>query len=177
MTEAQAIMTHKEKVQKLRRLRAELLGASTDLSIEVVDGVETIFARPIPEAEAVPIATLTQHCGWADRNLILGIVSNGRFIVDLFDEACAAYRRVRPAPEPKPTDYTQQCAILCGDRRFQRFLHEQHGLDNYDDKIRVESCVRSMLSIQSRKQLNEDPEAAARWETLRAAYYTWKNRP
>jgi hypothetical protein len=170
-------VTREEKIQKLRRLRELLSGASTDFTLEVSGGTEMIHARPIPEVDPVLYATLTTDCGWADRDLLVGGTSYLQFMLDLYDDACAAIRSLRPPPEPKPTDYTQQCAILCGDRRFQRFLHEQHGLDNYDDKIRVESCVRSMLSIQSRKQLNEDPEAAARWDSMRADYYTWKNRP
>jgi hypothetical protein len=58
-----------------------------------------------------------------------------------------------------------------------QYLIEKHDLTDAGDSLRVESRVRSILAVSSRRELNTDPNAAARWKSLRADYDAWRNYP
>jgi hypothetical protein len=81
----------------------------------------------------------------------------------------------RPVEKPKdnPHKLSQQAAMLCGEGRFQAFLSAQcpNGFP-YDD---IESArrVRVLCRVDSRAELDANPEAAARWRNLKAEYEAW----
>lgn len=73
-----------------------------------------------------------------------------------------------PAPEPQPVKertpwdamrHSQQAAILCGDIGFQRWIKA-------DDKEAAAEFVRQHCGVPSRKDLDQDDEAASRWNRL-----------
>ena len=71
-----------------------------------------------------------------------------------------------------PKDYTTEAAMRCAEPRFRKFLAERHGLAR-DDEEAAAACLRAALGIASRKVLNTDPEAAARWRAMRRAFEAW----
>lgn len=168
-------MTRDEQKRALRRMREILPEASSDPRFEVVDGVETLVARPIARAPHAPIVTFTAESSWMDRELYLHALDWLTMLLVLYDEACDVIRRLRPA-EPKPEkqpDYAAQCAMLCDKPAFQRFLTEMHGLEN-QNRDAAASRVRSMLNIPTRATLNHNPAAAAGWKKLAGEYEAWK---
>ena len=59
------------------------------------------------------------------------------------------------------------------DQAFRRFLEERHNLDT-SDLERIKTRVRSILAIQSMKELNTDENARKRWLSLRVEFDTWR---
>jgi len=64
--------------------------------------------------------------------------------------------------------------MKCTDRLFVRYLMDRHGLTDAADDLRVATRLRSILNIQSRAELNSDPDATARWRLLIADYDGWR---
>lgn len=80
--------------------------------------------------------------------------------------------QAEPAPTPKEqgSNLAANAALLVKEPAFQRFLADQyrtlHAIDP-DEKL------KNILSIKSKRELNEDPAAAARWRELRSEYEAW----
>lgn len=65
----------------------------------------------------------------------------------------------------------EQCAIRCGDGRFQRFLEEQYGVTMPDGSPgasaqAADTWVKTRLHIQSKKELSSDTGAAYMWHRI-----------
>jgi hypothetical protein len=86
-------------------------------------------------------------------------------------------------PEPKPDKERQkwedlklsmQAGIRCNEIAFRRFLTETESsafeARNVED---AEQMVRERCEVDSRKELNLDPEAARRWKDLERSYQAW----
>jgi len=104
------------------------------------------------------------------------------FLLRLLDKAFAAIRELkagqafdeaRDGQGRDPKDFAAECAIKCGERRFQQFLAERHGLEPPLDTERAAQKVRSILGVTSRAELNEDGKAAQAWKALRASFGAW----
>lgn len=54
-------------------------------------------------------------------------------------------------------------------------MHQVHGLERAEDKIRMRTRMHGMLAIKSRTELNTDEAARDRWLSLRAEYQVWKD--
>jgi hypothetical protein len=63
--------------------------------------------------------------------------------------------------------------MKCDDAAFKTFLEQRHGLEWPLTKERAAEKLRTVLKIQSRKELNENSAAAERWRDLRAAFEAW----
>ncbi|RWO29594.1 MAG: hypothetical protein EOS10_22380 [Mesorhizobium sp.] len=107
-----------------------------------------------------------------------------RFLLRLLD---AAFREIRGRPEPRRADqqrgepmardvrnFAAECAMKCQDAAFKVFLHEQHGLEKPLTDERVAQKVRSLLGVQSRKELNNGGRASEAWLALRGAFDAWR---
>ena len=77
-----------------------------------------------------------------------------------------------PDTRQEGKNYAAEAAIKCGEPAFRRFLAERHGLVQDNDDAAA-ACLRAALGIASRKLLNTDPEAAARWREMRRAFENW----
>lgn len=170
-------MTREEEARTLRRIRELLPELSTDHQFAVVDGGETLLARPIPQAEHAPILTFCADCSWQDREFYIHAVDFVRLLLGLVDRAIEAHRRLAPPPRqaPNPKDYAAECAMKCAERGFQLYLQEVHGLEVLDEP-HAAARVRSVLAIGSRADLNNDPATAAGWQRLRGDYDAWRKR-
>lgn len=71
-------------------------------------------------------------------------------------------------------NYAAECAIKCGDERFQRFLSDATKMEvgNADEAAKA---VRVLCKITSRRELNEDPGAVDRWRRAKALFQMWKD--
>jgi hypothetical protein len=68
---------------------------------------------------------------------------------------------------------SQQAAMMCDDKRFWKFL-EHHGARlSVSSEYLAREAVCKWCDIESRAELDTNPEAAARWRNLRAEYEAW----
>lgn len=110
-----------------------------------------------------------------------------RFLLRLLDDAFEKIRQLRGLPEPRRADqqrgepmardvknFAAECAMKCQDAAFKVFLHEVHGLEKPLTDGRVAQKVRSLLGVQSRKELNNGGRASEAWIALRGAFDAWR---
>jgi hypothetical protein len=74
--------------------------------------------------------------------------------------------------------HAQQAALLCQDPAFQRYAAERAGLTDIDklNSSAAAEWLRQECRISSRKDLNTDPAARARFDQLRNTYNAWRGR-
>ncbi|MER9901624.1 hypothetical protein [Mesorhizobium sp. M0130] len=110
------------------------------------------------------------------------------FLLRLFDAACFQIRQLRGLPEPRRQNepagepmardvknFAAECAMKCkDDAAFKLFLHEVHGLEKPLTDERVAQKVRSLLGVQSRKELNNGGRASEAWLALRGTFDAWR---
>lgn len=138
-----------------------------------------ICQRDNVTGEIVPIMIINPICSFQDERFIERAPILFQAAMTLLNEAFRKIREFQPPKvEPKQSqnhkgDYAAECTMMCGRADFRRYLSACHGLDVADDE-RVKTRVRSILRIKSRGELNDDPQAAARWKNLRANFNAWK---
>lgn len=129
--------------------------------------------------EIYPLCTLAADIPFDDRQLMRKAVIYMRAMIVLREEAARQYRALagRQAQAPKPEtkkDFAAEASMKCTtDQAFRRYLIERHDLQDAGDAERVKSRVRSVLAVSSLKQLNDEPDAGARWVTLRNDFKSW----
>lgn len=135
------------------------------------------------------IATIPASAPFADSELILNAVSDLTWLLDAYTKLAERFLQLRgnyPARQQEKRtgrqkkdadkDFAANCAILCADPAFKKFLEEEHGLERPLTDDRAANKVRFLLSIRSRAELNSDPAAAARWQDLRNHFDAWRRR-
>ena len=71
----------------------------------------------------------------------------------------------------------QQAGIICNDDRFQRFAATRCGfLDGQFSASAAAEYLRDCCKITSRRDLNTDPQALARFQTLRTEFDAWTGK-
>jgi len=122
---------------------------------------------------------------WHEKEFVREAREDMRFLLDQLDWAGRAIRDLRSQVRRFGSDeksagrignLAAEASMKCGEPAFQRFLAERHATD--DDGDLADSAVaaavlRRALTIESRKQLNTDPDAAARWRDMRADFQAW----
>lgn len=83
----------------------------------------------------------------------------------------------RPAEQPTkpagaPKSYAQRVALLCQDRRFQKFLQDRTGLE-LTCEARAAEYVRELCQVQSRAEIVEGSRPGMKWRALAADYDNW----
>ena len=157
-----------------------LLGLASDEwceSYEVESGRPEICAKEAMTGEVEPIALLLPACGYEDRRIMTHAPTYMRAMDFLLQHAFREIRELRQkldgkAPEPK--QYAAECAMKCGEPAFLKFLEERHNLQRPLTKDRAATKVRSILNIKSRRELDSDQDAAARWRSLVNAFDAWR---
>lgn len=82
-----------------------------------------------------------------------------------------------------PKNFAAEAGIACGKPAFRLYLKERHGaaFDGCaDDKAlaaRAAQKLRSVLGVDSRRDLNTDDRARDAWLALRRDFYAWKDTP
>jgi hypothetical protein len=169
-----ATLADKERLDAIRTRHGE---ASTSWTLSV-DGrrAEHLYAQLLPNMPPARLVTLTEDCGYQDRDFLLSAHSDIQFLLRLLADAFRTIRSLKETPETKKADFAAECAMKCDDPVFRRYLFECHQVDT-QDRERIAIRVRSMLAISSRSELNSNPEAAARWKSLRAEFEAWRIAP
>lgn len=100
------------------------------------------------------------------------------FLLRLVDRAIAAVLQGRTQPPAQPrgkaVNYAAEAAMKCGEPAFLVFLEQRHGLERPLTDDKAAQRLRTLLGVTSRKELNNDSEAAERWRSLRADYEAWR---
>lgn len=97
------------------------------------------------------------------------------FLLSLVDRAIASARRnAKPQPQGRAKDFAAESAMKCEDAAFKVFLEEQHGLQQPLTADCAAQKLRTLLGITSRKELNNNADAAKRWRDLRASFEAWR---
>lgn len=166
------------KQRRLDQIRNRLSQASTDWTI-TADAEATHLSTGKGAGQLIGIIPHTANMD--DRELALHAPDDLRWTVQLYLDLAARYRaekqngnRQRPPEIKSPPSIAAQCARICGKPAFKKFLEERHGLERPLTDERVATRVRFLLEIPSRKQLDTDPAAAARWHRLRDKYDAWR---
>jgi hypothetical protein len=85
-------------------------------------------------------------------------------------------------PKPEPTEQrkwddlklSMQAGIRCNEPAFRTFLTETETSAFEARSVEdAEQMVRERCEVDSRKELNLDPEAAERWRRLERSYQAW----
>ncbi len=95
------------------------------------------------------------------------------------EEAKAANRFTDHAAKRRFDDLppAQQAGMLCNDEQFQRFASLQmRGVNALASTGFAAEFIRTKCCIRSRKQLNENQEAAARFAALRTDFDAWRGK-
>ena len=71
---------------------------------------------------------------------------------------------------------TQQAGILCKELSFREYLKDSLGTHSLTVNDTID-LVRRRLGVVSRRDIADDPEAAARWSVMLSAYRAWQKRP
>ncbi len=107
-----------------------------------------------------------------------------RFLLRLLDDAFAALRALKAGQAfdaanagegaPAAKNFAAECALKCKDFRFQQYLAARHGLEPPLTDDRAAQKVRSILSVQSRAELNDGGKAETAWKRLRADFAAYE---
>lgn len=166
-------MATPEEKERLAQVRSRHETASQEWRM-YADGEQTHLSVPAMDGEGFDrIATFSELSGGPDRIFIFNAHADIGFLLQLLGRCAAEVRELR-RQLPKPKDYAAECAMKCGDRLFRQFLIERHQLQDAGDTERVKTRVRSILAIQSMKELNEDQAAAGRWRRFVDAFDSWR---
>ncbi|OLP56790.1 hypothetical protein BJF92_12010 [Rhizobium rhizosphaerae] len=127
-----------------------------------------------------PIATVLRACPFDDKRLLISAPEHIAALVALVRDALRRLRALEPPPAPAPprgrkgpADHAQLAGILCGQRIFQVFLAERHGVESADE-TRAANRVRSLCRVTSRAELNTNPAAAGAWRRLHDEFQLWR---
>jgi hypothetical protein len=164
---------------RLRAIRASLEAISPAVWLRAQDETGPLIEARTAYGEIVLLARFSEHAGVDEVAFCADAPDTVRFLLDLLDKAFGRIRDMRqprnpPAGEPAQSkDFATECAMRCQDPRFKLFLEEKHGLEPPLTDERTAQRVRSMLGVQSRRELNDDGEAARRWKALRREFNAW----
>ncbi|MBW8640406.1 hypothetical protein K1W69_24655 [Hoeflea sp. WL0058] len=166
--------------KRLARLRAQADALPSELAMAYSDGLLLIEwtdpATKKPEilASFLPSAPsdLVEQLAAAPETI--------RFLLNLIDRATTKIRDLQGRQQDqlrklRPNgNYAANCAIVCDDPLFREYMELWHGLERDADRDWLVGKLHKVLEISSRRELNTNPAAAARWLDLLHAYNGWK---
>lgn len=134
-----------------------------------------VCLRDTVTAEIYPIAQILPACSYDDRRLIFRANILLISTVTVCEAAFAKIRELeRQLGKQETKDYAAEVSIKCQkDQAFRRYLMECHDLHDAGDADRIKTRVRSILAVSSMTELNTDPDAGARWVSLRKNFKSW----
>ena len=139
------------------------------------------------EAPSV-LLSFGEDAAWHEKEFLREAREDIGFVLDLLSDAGRTIRDLRarlrrvapddapPDPQHRAKNLSAEASIKCGEPAFQKWLKLHHATDDdgdLSDSAAAAAVLRRVLDIESRKQLNTDRDAAARWRDLRADYQAW----
>jgi hypothetical protein len=101
-----------------------------------------------------------------------------------------AIARIKPEANGKPVaseakerrswddlSLAQQAGILCGEGSFLAFLRERYQFYSIQDQADAATALRDQCAVQSRSELDSNPQAAAKFLELEREYKAWLTVP
>ncbi|RWO90906.1 hypothetical protein [Mesorhizobium sp.] len=173
---------------RLKAVRASLAGIAPGrwTRVQGPDGAFVEVRGEMP-GEVFVLARFDAAATVDEINFVCNAPDTIHFLLRLLDAAFFEIRALRGLPEPRrPAEqrgepmardvknFAAECAMKCQDAAFKVFLHEQHGLEKPLTAERVAQKVRSLLGVQSRKELNNGGQASEAWIALRGAFDAWR---
>lgn len=164
-----------ERLARIRRL-LDAIAPADWLRAEDGDG-PFIEARGL-HGELLPVARFHPGATLDEIEFAAAAPSNIRFLLGLVDRAIVAMRpQQRSAGRQRVDagkDYAAQAAMKCQEPAFRVFLEDRHGLERPLTDERVAQKVRSLCGVGSRREFNDNGQAAACWKDLCADFDAWK---
>lgn len=150
---------------RIDRLRAEIEGfEGSDLVLSYVGSKVCIERVHFDTGEAVMLAEFI-YASSDEQQYLIGALENVRFLLGLVDAGKAG----------KQPNYAAQAAMLCDQPPFWIFLGSlENSGPTPRDKHEAAKTLRTVLGINSRMRLNDDPAAAQRWNDLHSHFTGWK---
>ncbi len=161
------------QLRKIRDKLAALDGAEWRLCC---DSDAKFVEALTPQGELNKIATFHPGATFDEIEFIVGAPFMVTFMLDLVDRAIVALRQGAPrqSAQGRAQNFAAEAAMKCEDAAFKVFLEQCHGLERPLTADRAAEKLRSILKIQSRKQLNDNAAAADRWRDLRRSFEAWR---
>lgn len=168
-------MTEAQRLQRIRDgLEAIAPGEWTRAADDLGEFVEVRDEHGV----LVNIARFQPGASLDEITFIASAPETVRFLLGLVDRAIVALReKGGQAAAPKgegPKDFAAEAAMKCAEPAFKTFLAERHGLERPLTDDRTAQKLRSLLGITSRRELNENGQAAERWKRLRGDFLEWR---
>ncbi|OJU12740.1 MAG: hypothetical protein BGN85_08725 [Alphaproteobacteria bacterium 64-11] len=164
---------------RLERIRSRLDAIGPASWVIVADGPAT--ALEVLDAAGRPVARLCafERATPDEIELVANAPEDLRFLLALLadgeqkpgERASAKLKAGTEAPK----DYAAEAAMACARPAWGRFLADRAKADLPADAEATAALLRTALGIRSRKHLNTDGEAAARWKALKAEFMAWLN--
>ncbi|MBW9062395.1 hypothetical protein JNB71_03590 [Rhizobium herbae] len=163
----------KARLTQFRGIAAQLVGDKWTL--EASDGRTRIVTRR-STGERELLCTVHADVLPHEYELITGAFDLLVLFLALQDRAAAKVRDLVAALDDRGKaerrkDFAAQAAMLCQSGSFQRFLGTKGG--PVADKQAADTRLKGLLSITSKKQLNDDEAARKRFLSLRGDYDFW----
>jgi hypothetical protein len=166
----------KRELERLKGLADRLRG---DRWTVERDDAGTYLISIRATGETAILATFHDEILRHEMDLIASAVSLLFRFFNMFDRACAKVRQLeslldRREADKRNGDYTTQASILLSDLSFWRFLETRGAGGPVRDKVAADTRLKSVLAIQSKKQLNSDDAAKRGWLSLHRDFKSWK---
>lgn len=177
--------THMTDGERLRAIRAALAAIQPGHWQRAADDEGEFLEARTEHGELLPIARFHAGATFDEMTFICSAPAMVGFLLSLVDRAIAAQRArgggsgvrsgARPAGgERERKDFAAEAAMKCAEPAFKAFLEARHGLERPLTDERTAQKLRTVLAITSRRELNEDNAAAARWDALRRDFQAWR---
>lgn len=178
-------MSKAEEQEQLIEIKAVVASLPREFSLGADLGATCLLAPALDGNGHDIVARLEPALTFQQQQAIQRAPQFYRFLLGLLERAKPRVRDLeqelnayRPPPLPegserKPPNYAAEVAMKCESVAFRRYLREVHELPDTADAERINTRVRTLLKIQSRAELNTDPDAAARWQSLKKDFDRW----
>lgn len=181
---APALTDKQREAKRLKRIRDDLHAIDPGEWMQTADGDDSVLLEGRgPMGERFTLCRFGAGAGPEERRFIADAPSSIRFLLRLVDRAIADKRKQMGEPDtssqpdaPADTakDYAAEAAMRCTEPAFKTYLEDKHGLERPLTDERCAQKLRSVLAIQSRRELNEAGPAAERWKALKGDFENWK---
>ncbi|MDF1606972.1 hypothetical protein PZ897_02145 [Hoeflea sp. YIM 152468] len=173
--------------ERLARVRADRWShefSDAGESIVITRAVIDSQGRHAGNEAPVALCSFGPDASWFEKEFVREARSDLAFVLDqltaagrLIREQRARLDRVAPPAGPaRVKNLAAEASIKCGEPGFQAWLRLHHATDDdgdLADSATAAAVLRRALAIESRSQLNTDPDAAGRWREMRAEYSAW----
>ena len=165
----------RQKLLRLRGIAAQLEGDVWTL--EASDGRTRIISKR-STGERELLCTIHADVLPHEYELISGIFDLLPFFLGLQDRAAGKVRELLAALDGKAKaerrgDFAALAAMLCQKASFHRFLEIKGAGGPITSAQAADTRLKGLLAIDSKKRLNADTEAQARFKVLRGDYDLW----